>query len=440
MKKNKGFTLVEILVVIVILGIAMIIAIPSINDSRNIANEKAYATKASGFESAAVLYTQDNMENLVNAKTSSDYTIVNSNDSKVTATIKLSKLIEHGYLMNSDDALIDPRNQNDLSNSSVVITIDKSTNKIEANYIGGLIGSSLIKTKGDYYMPVITGNINNIDGFKIKIFIDGGRYFNKTSHLTKAKFTLSGIRLEQGNVYYLEIIPYKLDNGNKIYYEDAKLIIEEIDNSFNSSSADGKSQSNKIKVYKGDVNFDGGVSYEDASIILKMCVGNVAPTEAQVLLADIDGDGYTSSNDALLAMLISMGDRTKEIFELDASTPGAINYILPELHNMYQNINGFITVYKGDINHDAVISSSNDDDESGNDGQSILRIIVQTLIPTPAQRLVADVDDDSTINTNDAMFVMQMASRTREKETIQLPVTLEGASDYIIPELATMYR
>lgn len=136
MKKNKGFTLVEILVVIVILGIAMIIAIPSINDSRNIANEKAYAAKASGFESAAVLFTQDNMENLVNAKTSSDYTIVNSNDSKVTATIKLSKLIEHGYLMNSDDALIDPRNQNDLSNSSVVITIDKSTNKIEANYIG----------------------------------------------------------------------------------------------------------------------------------------------------------------------------------------------------------------------------------------------------------------------------------------------------------------
>lgn len=58
--KNKGFTLVELLAVIVILGILITIAVPSILGVSKNVKEKSYTTKISIIESAGVSYGEKN--------------------------------------------------------------------------------------------------------------------------------------------------------------------------------------------------------------------------------------------------------------------------------------------------------------------------------------------------------------------------------------------
>lgn len=57
---KKGFTLVELLAVIVLLGIIMAIAIPGIYKIRDKMNEKALEAKINTIETAAVSYVQSN--------------------------------------------------------------------------------------------------------------------------------------------------------------------------------------------------------------------------------------------------------------------------------------------------------------------------------------------------------------------------------------------
>ena len=68
---KKGFTLVEILVVIVVLGLIIGIAVPNINKSNRKAKERILLTKIHNIEKAAVLYGQDNRGNF--DKTNSTY-------------------------------------------------------------------------------------------------------------------------------------------------------------------------------------------------------------------------------------------------------------------------------------------------------------------------------------------------------------------------------
>ena len=63
--KNKGFTLVELLAVIVILAIIMVIAIPSVTNSSGAAKEKTFQTKVITLETAAIMYGQEHYREIV---------------------------------------------------------------------------------------------------------------------------------------------------------------------------------------------------------------------------------------------------------------------------------------------------------------------------------------------------------------------------------------
>ncbi len=84
MKKlnNKGFTLVEVLAVLVILVVIMTIAIPNISSSLERSKSKQNAAKKEMLESYAELYISDN--------------------GILDATIKLSDLVDYGYASNDD--------------------------------------------------------------------------------------------------------------------------------------------------------------------------------------------------------------------------------------------------------------------------------------------------------------------------------------------------
>ena len=88
---NKGFTLVELLAVLVILGAIMGMAIPSITSSLERSKEKQNQSKIKMIESYAELYVNDHKN-----------TIYNNLGSNGSCHIPINILKDNGYL--TDDA------------------------------------------------------------------------------------------------------------------------------------------------------------------------------------------------------------------------------------------------------------------------------------------------------------------------------------------------
>ncbi len=129
MKKN-GFTIVEILGVVVVLAVIMALLIPNLTNSSTKAKNKLYETKISMLEKAAVLYAQDNYNSLIEG----------SVNNIVTKTITSDALIGSGYYVEDSNGgehrekLIDPRT-NEPMVVNIQITINKVTKKITAKVI-----------------------------------------------------------------------------------------------------------------------------------------------------------------------------------------------------------------------------------------------------------------------------------------------------------------
>ncbi len=61
---NKGFTLVELLTVIIVLAAISLVVIPAVNNSLNKSNEQAYDVQISTIESAAKSWLADNISRI----------------------------------------------------------------------------------------------------------------------------------------------------------------------------------------------------------------------------------------------------------------------------------------------------------------------------------------------------------------------------------------
>lgn len=93
MKKN-GFTLVELLAVIVILALLITIAVPNIIGISNKIKKNMFCEKVSSIESAAKLYAQDMY---------SDDAVSGSNEVILASDVTIKDLIDDGYLKKDDD-------------------------------------------------------------------------------------------------------------------------------------------------------------------------------------------------------------------------------------------------------------------------------------------------------------------------------------------------
>lgn len=100
---KKGFTLVELLAVIVILAIIITIAVPSTIAVSNKIKKKMYNTKVDMIMDAAKMYGQDNSSK------------VNSDEDSCNTLVKVSDLLPGGYVK-----------KDDVDNGKVLSPIDNS--------------------------------------------------------------------------------------------------------------------------------------------------------------------------------------------------------------------------------------------------------------------------------------------------------------------------
>lgn len=143
MKNNKGFTLVELLAVIVVLSLVMIIAIPAISKNTRNAREAVLKTKVDLIINESVIWGEDNLNYFL---TSNKGPLKSCTEgSKITCEITFNDLAAAGYIKydNEEEKLItDPtKKKNSLNDEVILLTYNKSSKKVSSS----LKDPSLIK-------------------------------------------------------------------------------------------------------------------------------------------------------------------------------------------------------------------------------------------------------------------------------------------------------
>ncbi|MBE6161469.1 MAG: prepilin-type N-terminal cleavage/methylation domain-containing protein [Firmicutes bacterium] len=145
---KNGFTLVELLAVIVVLAIIISIAVPASISISNRAKEKMYKTKVEMIENAGKLYAQDNPSSVTND----------------TCEIRVKNLIEDGYLKADEDKkVLNPKDKSSMNDEC--INLYKKNGRFYAEFNGNTvtknsdstINGSSTPTNGSSSVPS-TGN------------------------------------------------------------------------------------------------------------------------------------------------------------------------------------------------------------------------------------------------------------------------------------------
>ena len=228
---KKGFTLVELLVVIVIIGVLSVIIVPSIiNINKNI-NERLYEEKKENIVSAAILYA-NNHEEIFNGVSEAEVYVKDLVDSKYftadatkTNCEQYRAVINGVTVDNENGCVLDPRTyvsneSKNMNQYKVVLT------KEGATVVGKYIGSTETYNAGEN-----TGTSKTLVAAVCKKFDNkpGKAYYN--SQVVDCKCILengnyTGISVNTGSTYENKGVKACLFSGtsvdNYLKYGDSK--------------------------------------------------------------------------------------------------------------------------------------------------------------------------------------------------------------------------
>lgn len=124
---KKGFTFVELLAVIMLIGVILLVAIPSIRYADRKFHEKAYNTKIELIKNAAQEYGDDFKEVIMYSTGGTTFTDPSTGVSYPSTSITVRDLLNNGYItsdneLNREDVL-DPRTDKSMLNKLIVIYI-----------------------------------------------------------------------------------------------------------------------------------------------------------------------------------------------------------------------------------------------------------------------------------------------------------------------------
>lgn len=123
---RKGFTLVELLAVIVLIAVITLITIPSIKYASKRIQQKNYETKVKLIKAAAEEYGDDYKEIILYSSTNT-YTNPSDGQTYPSMTIHVNDLLLNGYLTydsgETGQVFQDPRDKSDMRYKSMIIYI-----------------------------------------------------------------------------------------------------------------------------------------------------------------------------------------------------------------------------------------------------------------------------------------------------------------------------
>ncbi|HPF83081.1 MAG TPA: type II secretion system protein [Bacilli bacterium] len=117
MKKNKGFTLIELIAIIVLLGLLALIVVPKVKDIIETSREKALEEQIGRIEEEAKKYALEIINDIP--------------ENELGFYISLDDLKDNGYLEDKD--IIDPTNKEKMT-GCVVVKYIESDDKYTYNY------------------------------------------------------------------------------------------------------------------------------------------------------------------------------------------------------------------------------------------------------------------------------------------------------------------
>lgn len=128
---KKGFTLVELLAVLVLISLLMGLAIPGINRISNNMKKNSYNQKIKLIESAAELWGQDNKTRLQTTKCNID------NNEVPCYKIKIEELLSENYIDsdNNSGKYANPKNDKDMK--ECIVFVYKQNKRVYAKFDNG---------------------------------------------------------------------------------------------------------------------------------------------------------------------------------------------------------------------------------------------------------------------------------------------------------------
>lgn len=116
--KNNGFTLIEILAVVAIMGVLMIMIMPGIMSVRKSVLENALANRVSMIENAAQDYAHDHLNEVKSTVTSSYDGSKGPNDNCIYRNVNF--LINNGYISSSNTYVVNDDSNEQIQENQVI--------------------------------------------------------------------------------------------------------------------------------------------------------------------------------------------------------------------------------------------------------------------------------------------------------------------------------